>query len=120
MFLLLLQLVVVATVAGVVGSAFRVLGQPRVIGEIVAGLLLGPSLLGWMLPTVSDRLFPADSLDLLNAFSQFGLILFMFVVGVRLDMSHLRASRRLLVLTSATSMLVPFVLGMALAVAVRT
>jgi Kef-type K+ transport system membrane component KefB len=119
MFLLLLQIVVVVTAARAVGGAFRFLGQPRVIGEMVAGLLLGPSVLGWMFPVVTERLFPVESLALLNAFSQFGLIFFMFVVGLRLDMSHLRASRRLVVLTSATSMLVPFLLGMGLAVAVR-
>ena len=120
MFLLLLQLVVVVTVARAVGGASRFLGQPRVIGEIVAGLLLGPSFLGWLFPTLTERLFPVDSLALLNAFSQFGLILFMFVVGLRLDTSHLRASRRVVVLTSATSIVLPFVLGIGLAIAVRT
>jgi Kef-type K+ transport system membrane component KefB len=120
MFLLLLQLVVVVTVARVVGSAFRALGQPRVIGEIVAGLLLGPSFLGWIFPTLTDQLFPVDSLPLLNAFSQFGLVLFMFVVGARLDLMHLRESRHLVALTSITSMVVPFVLGIGLALAIRT
>jgi K+:H+ antiporter len=120
MFLLLLQIVVVVTVARAVGSAFRAMGQPRVIGEIVAGLLLGPSFLGWMFPSITDQLFPVDSLPLLNAFSQFGLVLFMFVVGLRLDLSHLSASRRLVVLTSIASIVLPFLLGIGLAMAVRT
>src|SRR5262245_66692582 len=120
MFLLLIQLVVVVTVARVVGSAFRAVGQPRVIGEIVAGLLLGPSFLGWMFPSITDRLFPVESLSLLNAFSQFGLVLFMFVVGIRLDLSHLSGSRRLVVLTSIASMVLPFVLGVGLAMALRS
>jgi Kef-type K+ transport system membrane component KefB len=117
-FLLLVQMVVVVTVARAAGALFRRLGQPRVIGEIIAGLLLGPSFLGWIAPSAVDRLFRPDSLELLGAFSQFGLVLFMFLVGMRLDVSELRASRSLVLLTSATSMLVPFALGAALAVAI--
>jgi len=120
MFLLLIQLVVVVTVARVVGSAFRAVGQTRVVGEIVAGLLLGPSFLGWMFPSITGQLFPVESLPLLNAFSQVGLVLFMFVVGIRLDLSHLSASRRIVVLTSIASMVLPFVLGVGLAMAIRT
>lgn len=117
-FLLLTQIVVVVIVARAAGGLSRHMGQPRVIGEIVAGLLLGPSFLGWIAPSATEQLFPRDSLELLNAFSQFGLILFMFLVGVRLEVSHLRASRNLVLLTSATSMLIPFGLGVGLALAI--
>jgi Kef-type K+ transport system membrane component KefB len=117
-FLLLTQIVVVVSVARAAGGLSRHMGQPRVIGEIVAGLLLGPSFLGWIAPSAAERLFPRESLELLNAFSQFGLILFMFLVGMRLEVSHLRASRNLVLLTSATSMLVPFGLGVGLALAI--
>jgi Kef-type K+ transport system membrane component KefB len=120
LFLLLVQIVVVVAVARAVGALSRRLGQPRVIGEIVAGLLLGPSFLGWIAPAAIEWLFPPDRLELLNAFSQFGLVLFMFLVGMRLDLSHLRDSRKLVLLTSATSMLVPFGLGVGLAVAISS
>ena len=117
---LLIQIVVVVSVARVLGSAFRHLGQPRVVGEMVAGLLLGPSFLGRIAPQGRRIPFPPASLDLLNAFSQFGLVLFMFLVGIRLDGGHLRANSRLVLVTSYTSMLLPFALGIALALFVST
>ena len=112
---LLLQTIVIVAAARVVGVAFRRLGQPPVIGEMVAGLLLGPSLLGAAAPAFSAWLFAPETLDLLNAFSQFGLVLFMLLVGLHLDSSMLRANSRLVMATSYTSMLLPFALGVALA-----
>ncbi len=82
---LLLQTILIVTAARGLGAAFRRLGQPPVVGEMVAGLLLGPSLLGAIAPGASTCLFPPASLDLLNAFSQFGLVLFMLLVGMHLD-----------------------------------
>jgi len=112
---LLLQTIVIVTAARGLGAVFRRLGQPAVVGEMVAGLLLGPSLFGAIAPGASKFLFPPASLDLLNAFSQFGLVLFMLLVGMHLDSGLLRTNRRLVLATSYTSMLLPFALGVLLA-----
>jgi Kef-type K+ transport system membrane component KefB len=115
---LLLQTVVIVVLARALGSLFGRIGQPRVVGEMVAGLLLGPSCLSRVAPHAAAALFAPASLEMLNAFSQFGLVLFMFLVGVRLDGGHLRANSRLVLVTSYTSMLLPFALGATLAYAV--
>jgi Kef-type K+ transport system membrane component KefB len=115
---LLLQTVIVVSAARATGSLFRRLGQPRVVGEMVAGLLLGPSLFGRVAPRAAAFLFAPASLDVLNTFSQFGLVLFMFLVGLHLDSGHLRSNSRLVMVTSYTSMLLPLGLGAALAFAV--
>lgn len=102
---------VIVIAARAVGGLFHRLGQPAVVGEMVAGLLLGPSLFGQLAPTAAAWLFPSASLDLLNAFSQFGIVLFMFLVGTRLEGGHLRSNSRVVVTTSYLSMLLPFGLG---------
>jgi Kef-type K+ transport system membrane component KefB len=112
---LLLQTVVIVAAARCLGAVFRRFGQPAVVGEMIAGLLLGPSLFGAIAPDASRFLFPPASLELLNAFSQFGLVLFMLLVGLHLDTSVLRANSRLVMATSYTSMLLPFALGVILA-----
>src|SRR5262249_51247396 len=80
-----LQIIVVLSAARLVGRVFRKMGQPQVVGEMFAGILLGPSLLGWLAPGAYAALFPPASLGFLNALSQFGLLLFMFLVGLDLD-----------------------------------
>jgi Kef-type K+ transport system membrane component KefB len=75
-----------------VGYLCRKVGQPAVVGEMAAGILLGPSLLGRYFPGISARLFPAASLDNLRFLSHIGLILFMFVVGMELDLRVARQS----------------------------
>lgn len=112
---LLLQIGVVLVVARVVGIVFRRIRQPQVMGEMVAGLMLGPSLLGWAAPGVSAYLFPPQSLGFLNAISQVGLLVFMFLVGVELDPRLLRGKSRTALVTSHASIVVPFCLGSALA-----
>src|SRR5262245_25590264 len=82
---LILQVSVIIITARVVGWAFRKIHQPQVMGEMVAGILLGPSLLGWLAPGVSAALFPVESLGFLNALSQIGLLLFMFLIGLELQ-----------------------------------
>jgi K+:H+ antiporter len=119
-FTLLLQAIVIVTAARAVGAVFGRLGQPPVVGEMVAGLLLGPSLFGAIAPELSAWLFPRPSLELLNAFSQFGLVLFMLLVGLHLDSGVLRAHSRLVAATSYISMLLPFALGTALAFPLAT
>jgi Kef-type K+ transport system membrane component KefB len=113
---LLLQIIVICAAARGVGWCFERLRQPRVVGEMVAGILLGPSLLGWLLPDVSSSLFPPASLGLLNGLSQIGLLLFMFHVGLTLDTTHLRQSGRAVLFTSQVSIIVPLISGGALAV----
>ena len=85
------------------------------IGEIVAGLLLGPSFFGWIAPAWYARLFPVASLPALNELSQIGLVLFMFLVGLHLDLAEVYALRRVAGLASLLSIVVPFTLGLGLA-----
>jgi hypothetical protein len=83
--ILLLQIITIILAARLLGTLFRKIGQPAVIGEIVAGIALGPSLLGWVWPEAMAFLFPANSLGNLQFLSQIGLLLFMFVIGMELD-----------------------------------
>jgi Kef-type K+ transport system membrane component KefB len=89
----------------------RWLGQPLVIAEMVAGIVLGPSLFGLLFPHAFGALFPVASLPVLKMLSQFGLILFMFLVGLELDPSLLRGRRRASIVISHTSIALPFALG---------
>jgi len=89
------------------------MGQPAVIGEMIAGILLGPSCLGMLSPGAQAFVFPAASLDTLQLLSQIGIILFMFVVGIELDVQHLRQRAHAAVLVSHASIVVPFFLGVA-------
>jgi Kef-type K+ transport system membrane component KefB len=112
---LIVQIVVIILAATVVGALFQKINQPRVIGEMVAGILLGPSLLGWLAPNVSHFLFPPASLSYLNILSQIGMIIYMFLVGLALNPKELRRHGHAAVLTSHVSIVVPFVLGVLLA-----
>lgn len=113
--LLLLQIIVILFASRMVGYLFRFLHQPQVMGEMIAGILLGPSLLGWVSPDILSFLFPKNSLDSLNAISQLGLILFMFLVGLELDVSSIRKNGGKALLISHTSIIFPFFLGSLLA-----
>jgi Kef-type K+ transport system membrane component KefB len=111
LFQLVLQIAVILVAARLVGFLFQKIHQPQVMGEMVAGILLGPSLLGWLAPGVSAALFPPASLSYLNALSQVGLVVFMFVVGLALNPSDLRGYGHAAVLTSHVSIVAPFCLG---------
>lgn len=111
---LLLQLAVVLVASRAGGALARRLGQPSVVGEIAAGLCLGPSLLGRAAPGVSAALFPAPSLGVLQGLSQLGLLLFMFRVGFDVDLARLRSLGRVAVVTSQVSIVVPLLLGTAI------
>jgi Kef-type K+ transport system membrane component KefB len=114
---LIIQLMAIVLTARVFGYWATRLGQPPVVGEIVAGLALGPSLLGWSWPAASHFLFPSPSLGTLQLFSQVGVILFMFVAGLELDTSHLRHRAHAAVAVSHVSIVLPFLLGVSLALA---
>lgn len=85
------------------------------LGEIVAGIVLGPSLLGWLSPAAMAFIFPASSLETLKLLSQIGVVLFMFVVGIDLDVDHLRQRAHTAIMVSHASIIVPFFFGAALA-----
>ena len=112
---LLLQVAAIVITARLVGALFGRIGQPQVMGEIVAGVMLGPSFLGWAAPALYQALFPATSLSYLNALSQVGLLLFMFLVGLEFNSTVIRRLGRAAVLTSNVSIALPFVLGWLLA-----
>jgi Kef-type K+ transport system membrane component KefB len=112
---LLAQLAVILVLARLVGQLFRRIHQPQVIGEMVAGILLGPSFLGTFSPGLSSLLFPQTSLGFLNALSQVGLLFFMFLVGLDLDLKLLRKNKHTAVITSHVSITFPFMLGAGLA-----
>lgn len=111
LFTLVLQIAVILAVCRVVGSLFRLIHQPRVVGEMFAGILLGPSLLGWIAPGLSAYLFPPASLGFLNALSQIGVIIFMFLVGLGINPKELKSHGHAAVLTSHVSITAPFVLA---------
>lgn len=108
---LLIQIIVVLAAVRLFGYLFRRIGQPGVIGEIVAGIVLGPSLLGKYFPEAFQFLFPPESLTNLELISQIGLVLFMFVIGMELDFSVLKNKINETLVISHAGILVPFFLG---------
>jgi Kef-type K+ transport system membrane component KefB len=113
--ILLAQIVTIIIVARFFGWVFKKIGQPTVIGEIIAGIVLGPSLLGMYFPEFSATLFPVESLGNLKFLSQIGLILFMFVIGMELDLKVLKNKANEAVVISHASIIFPFALGIGLA-----
>lgn len=112
---LILQIAIVIAASRLVAVIFHRIQQPRVIGEMFAGIMLGPSLLGWVAPHLSASLFPPSSLGFLNALSQVGVVIYMFLVGLALNPKELREQGHTAVLTSHVSIVAPFVLGSLLA-----
>ena len=113
--ILLAQIVTIILTARLFGWIFRKIGQPSVIGEMIAGIVLGPSLVGMYFPEFSAVLFPEDSLGNLQFLSQIGLIFFMFVIGMELDLKVLKNKAHDAVVISHASIVIPFALGMTLA-----
>ena len=113
--ILLAQIITIIFVARFFGWVFRKIGQPSVIGEIIAGIALGPSLLGLYFPEFSSALFPIQSLGNLQFLSQIGLILFMFIIGIELDLKVLQNRAKEAVVISHASIVIPFALGIGLA-----
>src|SRR5574343_420886 len=113
--ILLAQIVTIILVARFFGWICRKIGQPTVIGEMLAGIALGPSLFGDYFPELFSTLFPKESIVNLKFLSQIGLILFMFVVGMELDLKILRTKVKEAFIISHTSIIVSYALGLGLA-----
>jgi K+:H+ antiporter len=110
-----LQLTVILLVCRLVGGLIARVGQPRVVGEMIAGVLLGPSLLGLIAPSLQSALFPESSLTVMAVVSQIGLVLYMFIVGTHLQRDFIAMAFRGAMLISMAGVIVPFALGAALA-----
>jgi len=111
----LLALVVILLCARALGALFRRWNQPPVIGEMIAGILLGPSLLGRIAPTAFAYILPNSVAPVLSVIANLGVILYMFLVGVELNTDLLRERTHASVATSHASIIVPFLLGSGLA-----
>ena len=114
--ILLTQIIVILIFAGLFRRLFRWMKQPPVMGEMIAGIVLGPSVLGLVFPEAMSFLFPPASLETLRLLSQIGVVLFMFVVGMELNIRHLRERGTTAVMISHASIIVPFLLGAGLSI----
>lgn len=112
--LLLIQIIVIMVATRLFGFLVSFVAQPSVVGEIIAGIILGPSLLGLFFPEFSILLFPKESLSNLSLISQLGLIFFMFVVGMELDFEKIKKQSSASVFISHASIIFPFFLGVVL------
>ncbi len=108
---LIIQIAVIIIASRTIGLAFRKIHQPQVVGEMVAGIILGPSVLGLIAPHLFTFIFPPSSLKYLSTLSQLGLLLFMFIVGLELDPKLLKGRGHAAVLISHVSIILPFILG---------
>ena len=109
--LFLLQLAVIICACLVVGVLARYIRQPLVIGEMLVGIALGPSLLGWCAPRLQALLFPPSAMNSLSVISQLGLVLYMFLVGVEVDLGSMNRQLRFASWISSLGILVPLVVG---------
>jgi Kef-type K+ transport system membrane component KefB/nucleotide-binding universal stress UspA family protein len=114
--ILFAQIALIIALSRLLGWLFTRLHQPQVMGEMVAGILLGPSLLGWGWPGAFHTLFPSESLDFLSLLSQLGVVLFLFLVGLELDPALLQKRGRATLGISIASIAAPFVLGIGLTI----
>ncbi len=112
---LFLQLLVIIAASQWMGRVFSRLGQPTVVGEMVMGILLGPSLFGWLWPDAFGFVFPASSFNTLKLLSQIGVCLFMFAVGMELNVHHVRNKAQTAIVVSHASIVIPYLLGVFLA-----
>jgi Kef-type K+ transport system membrane component KefB len=112
-----LQLAIILGVCRVVGYLARWIGQPQVVGEMIAGVLLGPSLFGFLLPGLQQQIFPRGvSMSILYASSQVGLVLYMFLIGTEFDTNLIRNRLRSAISVSLAGILTPMILGGLLAI----
>jgi len=109
----LLALVVILVAARILGAMFRRMNQPQVMGEVIAGILLGPSFLGWLAPKLAVEVLPVNITPYLALISQVGVVLYMFLVGLDLDTAILQKRTQASIAISHASIVVPFLLGAA-------
>ena len=112
---LFLQLLLIIGFASVLGAVFQRIGQPAVVGEMIAGIFLGPSLFGLLAPRAFAFVFAPASLEPLRLLSQIGVCLFLFAVGMELDMSQLKKRIQTAIVVSHSSIVIPYLLGVVLA-----
>lgn len=110
-----LQLLIVISISYSIGWVFTKIGEPAVVGEMMAGVLLGPSFFGWLAPRAFHFVFAASSLEPLHLFSQVGVCLFMFAVGMDMDLSELQQKARTALVISHVSIILPALFGITLA-----
>ena len=108
------QAAVIVAVCQLVGRLAQRLGQPQVVGEMIAGVMLGPSLFGLLLPTLQQALFPKATMGMLYVAAQLGVGLYMFLVGTEFRADHFKARARSALSVSAAGILVPFALAFAI------
>jgi Kef-type K+ transport system membrane component KefB/nucleotide-binding universal stress UspA family protein len=106
--LVLIEVLIVIGLSRLVGLGFKAIKQPLVIGEIFAGIMLGPSLFGLIAPGLAHSLFPAETMPYLNVLSQIGLIFFMFLIGLELNPKYLSGNLKTAIMISNLSIIVPF------------
>lgn len=110
-----LTLIIVIAFARLIGLVFRKIGQPPVMGEVLGGIILGPSFFGYFFPGTTSYLFHTDSLVFLKHVAEIGIGLYLFVMGLEIDLPRLQKSARSAIVISQLSIVVPFVLGLVLA-----
>jgi Kef-type K+ transport system membrane component KefB len=110
----LIQLVVIILAARLFAGLFRCIKQPAAVGEIAAGIVLGPSVLGWLAPELTAQVFDPAVRPILQILSQLGLILLLFLVGLEFDFTHLRWHGKAALAISLTGIALPYALGLGL------
>ncbi|MGC4031138.1 MAG: cation:proton antiporter [Tepidisphaeraceae bacterium] len=112
---LLVQVMIVLGLSRLMGALAQKVRQPKVVGEMIAGIMLGPSLFGWLAPDLAASIFPPASIGLLNVLAQIGVIFFLFLIGLELDPKLIKNRGHAAVVISHVSIIAPFILGAALA-----
>lgn len=109
--LLFLQLGIILIFVRLIGMAAKKIGQPQVVGEMIAGIVLGPSLFGWLAPQTQAAIFPAPSVPIIYAISQVGLVIYMFLIGMEFNVDLIRSRLKSAIGVSLAGIVTPFLLG---------